>query len=224
MRLPLSVVLLQHTRELGRPTATGPLLGHDSLRSHLRVQTWTWAGRADNGRIAFQLEALTAPVLLWTGGGTGGAVGDAAAADGGPHDNIDAAAADDGPHDYIVLDGTWQEAKSIYRKGPDCLRSCPRAALVGGPSRYVLRGDYGWRERFGVKAGAAEPLCTAEAAACADTYVPRAPYCTYGLHVPASCVLYVPEAQGSLARTRYTYQPRACRRYHVLWHPRQRPA
>ena len=25
-------------------------------------------------------------------------------------------------------------------------------------------------------------------------------YCTYGLRVPASCVLYVPEAQGSLAR------------------------
>ena len=31
-------------------------------------------------------------------------------------------------------------------------------------------------------------------------YVPEPPYCTYGLRVPASCVLYVPEAQGSLPR------------------------
>jgi DTW domain-containing protein YfiP len=177
MKLPLSVVLLQHTRELGRPTATGPLLAHHSLEPHLRVQAWTWAGRGDNGRIECQLDALTNPVLLWTGDGAGGndaagagaaAAGTAAAAactaaaaavDDGPHDYI--------PHDYIVLDGTWQEAKSIYRKGPDCLRACPRAALVGGPSRYVLRGDYGWRARFGAEAGAgaAEPLCTAEVVA-----------------------------------------------------------
>ena len=32
-------------------------------------------------------------------------------------------------------------------------------------------------------------------------YAPGPPYCTYGLRVPASCVLYVPEAQGS-RRTR----------------------
>ena len=29
-------------------------------------------------------------------------------------------------------------------------------------------------------------------------YVSGPPYCTYGLRIPASCVLYVPEAQGSL--------------------------
>ena len=33
------------------------------------------------------------------------------------------------------------------------------------------------------------------------------PHCAYGLRVPASCVLYVPEAQGSL------HQPRACLAY-----------
>ena len=33
---------------------------------------------------------------------------------------------------------------------------------------------------------------------CADTYAPEAPYGTYGLRAPASCVLYVLEAQGSL--------------------------
>ena len=33
---------------------------------------------------------------------------------------------------------------------------------------------------------------------CADTYTPGPPYCTYGLRLPAACVLYAPEAQGSL--------------------------
>ena len=35
---------------------------------------------------------------------------------------------------------------------------------------------------------------------CADTYAPEAPYGTYGLRAPASCVLYVLEAQGSVPR------------------------
>ena len=44
-----------------------------------------------------------------------------------------------------------------------------------------------------------DPLTELEqkAARRADTYVPEPPYCTCGLRVPASCVLYVP-AQGSL--------------------------
>ena len=33
---------------------------------------------------------------------------------------------------------------------------------------------------------------------CADTYALESPYGTYGLRASASCVLYVPEAQGSL--------------------------
>ena len=45
----------------------------------------------------------------------------------------------------------------------------------------------------------------------ADTYAPAPPYCTYGPRVPASCVLHVPEAQGSLPRdlTHGTYAARA---------------
>ena len=41
----------------------------------------------------------------------------------------------------------------------------------------------------------------------ANTHVPGPPYCTHGLRVPASSVLYVPEAQGSLPRvpTHCTY-------------------
>eukprot|EP00964_Phaeocystis_antarctica_P150597 scaffold118035_cov63-Phaeocystis_antarctica.AAC.3 len=43
------------------------------------------------------------------------------------------------------------------------------------------------------------------------------------LRVPASCVAYVPEAQGSCCatvRTPYAYQPRPCRTYRVPWHHR----
>ena len=58
----------------------------------------------------------------------------------------------------------------------------------------------------------------------ADTHVPGPPYCTYGLRVPASSVLYVPEAQGSLPRAPLLYvccmhnSLRACCAYRVLWH------
>ena len=52
----------------------------------------------------------------------------------------------------------------------------------------------------------------------------------YGVRVPASCVLYVPKAQGSLpkrprtVRTSYAYQPRACHTHPALWHHRLRTA
>ena len=35
---------------------------------------------------------------------------------------------------------------------------------------------------------------------CADTYAAEPPYCTYGVRVPASCVVYAPKTQGSLPR------------------------
>ena len=65
---------------------------------------------------------------------------------------------------------------------------------------------------------------------CVDTHVhvPGPPYCAPGLRVPAACVPYVPEAQGSLplgphctVRTPHTYQPRACRAsmHRVPWAP-----
>ena len=55
---------------------------------------------------------------------------------------------------------------------------------------------------------------------CADTYVPGPPYCTYGPRVAASCVLYVPEAQGSLVRGRHhrLATPRGTTGLH--WHHR----
>ena len=62
-------------------------------------------------------------------------------------------------------------------------------------------------------------------ASCVDPYVPGPPYCTYGLRVPASCVLYVPVAQGSLARGRHcrTRTSPVCRTHRVPWHHRRLP-
>ena len=51
---------------------------------------------------------------------------------------------------------------------------------------------------------------------CVDTYAPGPPHCTYGLRVPASCVLYVSAARGSwcaTVRTPYACQPHSCRTY-----------
>ena len=61
----------------------------------------------------------------------------------------------------------------------------------------------------------------------ADMHVPGPLYCAHGLRVPASCVLHVPEAQGSLLpgrQARYvrrarTYRGRAVRiAYRVVHH------
>ena len=44
----------------------------------------------------------------------------------------------------------------------------------------------------------AEGVCVWQERCCADIYVPEPPYCKYRLRAPASCVLYVPKAQGSV--------------------------
>lgn len=245
---PVSLILLQHSNEARRPTATAPLLLHPLLTPHLSVDTWTWSGRADNPKIDALLMAQgPALVLLWsdnqpaadetkpptpaarlfwadhlappeetrrgvqqTGEGTARAqrgAGRVSAAcapgdidahasvakeaytseetrdgcslsaeeeidsfeDGASRQPRRALASGDGIEPdlttFILLDGTWQEARAIYRKGPARLRALQRLALAPArPSRYVLRRDRGWRSRFGGGDGA-ELLCTAECAA-----------------------------------------------------------
>ena len=59
------------------------------------------------------------------------------------------------------------------------------------------------------------------------THTPLRPrHRTYGLRVPAFCVLYVAGAQGSwcaTVRTLYAHQPRACRTYRAAWQRRWNP-
>ena len=159
---PLSVVLLQHANEQRRPTATGPLLADASLAAHVHVERWSWSGRADNERLERALRQLAAPRLLWTDGAGAAAGRDEAAA--APAAAAPAAAAPVAST-HVVLDGTWQEARALFRKGPAALRAMPRRALAPRrESAFVLRGDFGWRERFGGAAGA-QLCCTAEVGA-----------------------------------------------------------
>ena len=160
-----SIVVLQHIKEQGRPTATARLLDHDSLAGHLRVEFWEWSGRKENAQLEAALEALPGPRrLLWTDGSASEEESRE-----GPckteRRTIPAAAG----CTYIIIDGTWQEARTIMRKGPSALRALPRTTLQpGAPSTYTLRRNYGWRERFGALSEAGEDglLCTAEAGAC----------------------------------------------------------
>lgn len=156
VKRPLRLILLQHANEAKRKSATGPLLLHDDLASHLCVERWTWSGRADSESVARRIQELPRPKLLWTDAH----VAPTASAEGNDAEEADEAA-------FVLLDGTWQEARAIFRKGPSVLRELPRVALRGGSaSTYALRGDFGWKSRFG---GAADDggalLCTAETAA-----------------------------------------------------------
>ena len=172
----LSLVLLQHANELRRPTATGPLLSDPLVAPHLAVEKWTWAGRVDNANVAARLEALPGrTVLVWSDNHQPNWDPSTAAR---PPDANAGIISDAEPSEkyqetqegttYVILDGTWQEARAIYRKGPDRLRQMPRVALAasGKPSEYALRSDRGWKSRFGGSgSGASHLMCTAEAAA-----------------------------------------------------------
>ena len=145
---PCRVLVVQHSKELGRPTATAPLLRHPSLAADLSVEVIGWSGRADNANVARRLIKEVAAggrlVLLWTGGEDlcGPARGAAAASRdvGAPRTPL-----------FIVLDGTWQEARDIFRKGPAQLResAARRTLRASRPSTYRLRRNFGWRARFG---------------------------------------------------------------------------
>ena len=141
----LKLVILQHTNELRRvKSSTAPLL----TSNYGAVEVLQWSGRVDNERIAAQLASLGSMTLLWPGDGKDEEVGE--------HTNVEL-------KDSVVcvLDGTWQEAEQIYRKGPDCLRNMKRKSIVSTiPSVYRLRKDFGFKNKFGERC-----LCTAEVGA-----------------------------------------------------------
>ena len=150
---PLRLLLLRHANELPRRTGTGPLLEHAAMLEHLSVERAEWSGRADNARLEERLMRLPSPALLWT---------DGAAATSAPNDE------GGGPRTFVIIDGTWQEARKIFRKGPPVLRALPRIALrPKAASTYTLRGNFGWRRRFSALEhdDGERLLCTAEAAA-----------------------------------------------------------
>lgn len=157
---PCAVILLQHVNENNRATATGWLVDDEAyqkatgtnlttLQSQLTVARWTWSGRADNEHIQKMLSDLpSTPILLW-----------AKKAD---KSYRMVASGEHFTPIYIILDGTWQEAQSMFRKIPS-LWQLPRLSLSSSTrSSYVLRHDYtGWKQRFSSQGGE-DLLCTAE--------------------------------------------------------------
>jgi DTW domain-containing protein YfiP len=86
-------------------------------------------------------------VILWTGG----------------ESNVTAVSSSENTR-FILLDGTWQEARSMFRKIPQ-LQQLPRLSLqASAPSVYTLRKDFGWKDRFSEHASDTL-LCTSEVAA-----------------------------------------------------------
>ena len=157
----LDVILLQHSKERSRVTSTAPLLSDKEyvkknktflqpLLDHVNVEILSWSGRIDNEEIQRQLHQVQGAVLVWIGGNI------AAEA----FQNKTTAAAPS----FVILDGTWQEARTMFRKMP-FLQQLPRLSVSPQwSSMYTLRKDFtGWRHRFG---GSDENLlCTAEAVA-----------------------------------------------------------
>lgn len=104
----LSFVLLQHEKEVNRPSGTAKLVLEEPY-----VTRWNWSGRNDNDYIRanlFELKRHGDEVeiyLVWTGGEKIQ----------GSHDNHD------NQEDnlvkrkrifYIILDGTWKASMSVY--------------------------------------------------------------------------------------------------------------
>mmetsp|Transcript_25447 Transcript_25447/g.37596 ORF Transcript_25447/g.37596 Transcript_25447/m.37596 type:complete len:378 (+) Transcript_25447:68-1201(+) len=152
---PISILLLQHEKETRRKTGTAPLL-YD-LPQYLHITNCTWSGRADNAKVESILQHerkynQNQLVVLWTGGSH----------------NASSFISDDKTRcTFILLDGTWQEAQSMFRK-LHILRELPRLSIKSRlPSNYSLRGNYGWRDRFTSLPMTENNtlLCTAEAAA-----------------------------------------------------------
>jgi DTW domain-containing protein YfiP/predicted GNAT family N-acyltransferase len=162
LRPPLiKILVLQHVNEVRRTlTATAPLANHVL---GLDIQTVSWSGRIDNERVIKVLTSsqVQQPVLLWTGG---------KALDLHTMDASGNTSATTTKPTWIVLDGTWQEAKRMYQKVP-FLWTLPKVSIqtaaLASPSTYHLRQNFGWKQRFGETNETL--LCTAEViAAIAD--------------------------------------------------------
>mmetsp|Transcript_3268 Transcript_3268/g.7242 ORF Transcript_3268/g.7242 Transcript_3268/m.7242 type:complete len:175 (+) Transcript_3268:52-576(+) len=137
-----------------------PCTANDGCHLNLQLQRWIWTGREDASKIEEKINEVAKNRkvhLLWTDSiGEGPISTDSNKPHSQPH-----------PETYIILDGTWQQAKQIFRKTP-ALWKLRRVSLQSNvpPSKYVLRGDYsGWKERFSNDVNSKNLLCTAEVGA-----------------------------------------------------------
>jgi DTW domain-containing protein YfiP/GNAT superfamily N-acetyltransferase len=183
----IQIVLLQHGLEFSKKTATGWLLSDElyyqkydlsssseneatniQLSDHIDFQRWVWSGRDDTERVEARLESLAKTeqvFLLWTGGMSRSDVIEQGEPSISPESMTTT---------YIILDGTWQQAKTMYQRISE-LWTLPKVSLTNvTPSAYVLQKDYsGWKDKFrkiinarnDLKDQECNLLCTAEVAA-----------------------------------------------------------
>jgi DTW domain-containing protein YfiP len=102
MSASFKILLLTHAKELSRKSNTGKLITDTSFAKLI-----SWEGRGDNIKISEAIDNLSQPVLIWI--------------EGPKIIKDDHYAANPYPT-YVILDGTWQEAKKMFRQGPECLR------------------------------------------------------------------------------------------------------
>ena len=178
----VKVLLLQHKNEISRPTNTGKLLlpeddencdtfhEYNDMSELIQVSRCIWSGRSDNKMIEDMIQQLKKddeqyPILLWTSNGN--QINSSTIRKDTKNDDEDNL--DHFSPTYIVLDATWQEAKTMFRKIPP-LMSLSRLSLKSKrKSDYSLRKDFsGWRRRFSMDddPDGSHLLCTAEVVAC----------------------------------------------------------
>ena len=178
----VKVLLLQHKNEISRPTNTGKLLlpeddancdtfhdEHENISKLIQVRRCIWSGRSDNKMIEFMIDEMKkndeqCPVLLWTNNNNpinSSGIMKAAKND---EDYLDRFSPT-----YIVLDATWQEAKTMFRKISPLISLSRLSLKSKRSSDYSLRKDFsGWRRRFSMDddPDGNNLLCTAEVVAC----------------------------------------------------------
>jgi DTW domain-containing protein YfiP len=144
------ILLIIHNKEMAKWSNTGKLLLETIPRAQRSLLVWS--GRNDAELVDRTISELRAanftPVLVWPDEGA---------------DSTPALGVASDAHSYIILDGTWQQAQDMFRKGPPSIRAIPRLSLSPSlVSSYRLRRDFGYQARF---SAGRRLLCTAEAAA-----------------------------------------------------------
>ena len=149
------------------------------------MKKWIWSGRKDNPLIEQKLHTMRDMVyLVWVGNNSSAVIDNlhnhsAIESDSTNNNddakNIEYSKNNNAERYYLILDGTWKEAKTMHRKMP-FLHSLPRVSLTASllnsaknkswKSSYILRKDYtGWREKFSKYNEESMLLCTAEVVA-----------------------------------------------------------
>lgn len=159
----LRLVIIQHTNELRRTSTSTSHL----LQEHMNISYMTWSGRVDNDILESKLHAFPKLTLVWPSSSQNGQ--QTVEENGAYSTSIGTQSLKEnlGESDktYCILDGTWEEAEKVFRKGPQSLRALSHHSLAPlTPSIYKLRKNFGYQKKYGLQTSN-NLLCTAEVGA-----------------------------------------------------------